>query len=146
MKQWHILLLRWLAWTLLVAFESVVGFPWLSMFVAAGWLFSFGGDASIAVAALMAPVLAAVYGIPLVGAMLLLLGLRQLMLYTRRNTWQRWAAIVGVSLAAGLGGGTTFSVSAILFTLISAGIFFAASKNVFFQKLWHTKTLHRSFE
>lgn len=146
MKQWHILLLRWLAWTILLAFESVVGFPWLSMYLAVEWLFRFEADASILLAALAAPVLAAGYGISLAGTMALMLGLWQLTLHTRRNTWQRWGTILGASLVTGISSGTGFSVSAIIFTIISAVIFFVLSKNILLQKLWHIKTLRRSFE
>lgn len=146
MKQWHLLILRWLAWMILVAFESVVGFPWLSVYLASEWVLSFEMGISMWAVVLMAPILAAGYGVPLALVVFLLLFLRYVKPYTRRNSWQRWGMILGISFAIGWGGGTVFSASALLFTLGSAGVFLILAKNIFFQKLWRTKNWHQSFE
>lgn len=142
MNRLLVLLGRWLVWLILVSFESVVGFPWLSMYLAAQWVFGFSAESVVFSLLVMSPFLAAAYSLPLTVALVALLVVWLATLSIRWNTWQRWGVYLTASLAIGLAGGVRLSLAVVLWTLISWLIFLTLSGNTVFKRLWQKKTSH----
>lgn len=93
MNRYFALIARWLVWMLVVSLESVMGFPWISVFLAAEWILA-DKEMMVANVLFLATVLAAAYGITLtvgVGAALVLWHIHT---YTRKNSLARLGALI----------------------------------------------------
>lgn len=136
------LIFRWLAWALLVSFESVVGFPWLSLYLAGEWLLKSSGEMTVFGLFLMAVIFSAAYSIPLTLSTMVMLGLWQVLLRTRRNARARWAAYAIGAVAIGRAAGIGLNFLTAGMTCISLLIFAQVSGGNFLRKSWQkTKRL-----
>lgn len=136
MKQFLTLIARWLAWMLLITFEAVVGFPWLSLYLAQEWIFSLGGEAVFASIFFLAVVFSAVYGLSLTLSTTLMLALWQTRLRTRKNSAVRWLVLLVSTLVVGFLTHIQLTVGAVGMTLISAVFFFKVSGGALFRQSW----------
>jgi len=114
------LIVRWGLWLLLVSFESVVGFPWLSMLVAGEWVFRSVPQASIASVLVLSLILAAAYSLVWPVAVLLMIIVWQTAVRTKKNSWQRWAFYAGSAAVVGVVRQLPLNALSIFFTLVSA--------------------------
>lgn len=139
---WLILILRWLAWTVLVVFESVVGWPWLSFYLAGEWLLK-GDESNVLISLfLMTLVLAAVYQLPLVVAALLLTAVWQLKLRVAKQSWQQWLIYGLGALITGIFSGVNWNFLSGFFTVISWLVFIKISGGFFRRKVWQAPNLN----
>jgi len=145
MKYSALLIFRWLIWLILLSFESVVGFPWLSMLVAGEWLFSFNTQSAPANLIVLSLVLSANYFLSWPISMFLLLIIWQTTVMTRKRNWWRWVIYALVALAVGMIGEIPFSSLSIFFSFISFLIFLKFLGVHFLRKPWR-KQLSSSVE
>lgn len=96
------LIVRWLGWLVVVSLESVVGFPWLSVWLASEWLLALDRERAIASVVFVSLVVAALYALPLLAPCAVLVGVWQLTARTRPHSWQRFAVLLGSALLLGL--------------------------------------------
>jgi hypothetical protein len=133
-----ILISRWLVWSLLVALESVVGFPWLSVYFAGEWLFKFSSRTWLASLLFMSLVFAAAFSLPLILPGLLLTVIWQTTGGNMGKTWWRWGAYLGSALIIGLAHQVPLNVLSVAFTLLSFLIFIKVPGGKF-KRPWRTK-------
>lgn len=140
------LIFRWLAWLLLVTLESVIGFPWLSIYFAGEWVFGYSSAAALISLVVMTLVLSAAYSLPLSIAAVALVLIWQALLRTRKNTWPRWAVYWGITVAIGIFHQLPVSALTVSSSIISFLIFFKLSGGKVLQQPWQTKKLARLSE
>ena len=138
------LIIRWLCWILLITLESVVGFPWLSLYVAGEWIFAASPQTALLSLVVMSVVFSAVYWLPLTVSALLLVLIWQVQLRTRKNTSQRWATYLGSALVIGLFAHLPLNGLVAVSTLVSFIVFFKLSGGKIVRQPWQTTKLTHS--
>ena|SRR3990172_4014400 len=133
------LIIRWLAWMLLVTLESVVGFPWLSLYGAGEWVFGFLSSTALFSLVFMTIVFSAAFSLPLTFAAILMMVIWQATLRTRKNTWQRWLVYLASAILVGIIRQVPLSAITIIFSILSFMIFFKRSGGRVLKQPWQTK-------
>lgn len=100
MSRYGMLLARWGVWALVVSLESVVGFPWASLFLAGEWVLADKTSVWVSVVVL-ATILAGAYGVSLTWAIAVLLAVWQVWAHARTAPWLRLGSVVVGSLLVG---------------------------------------------
>ncbi len=126
---------RWLLWLLLITFESVVGFPWLSLVVVGQWLLVGSTYQVLGSIVLSSLILAATYSLAWPLAMLAVMILWQVNQQTRKHSSQRWLIYLSVVVVIGWLAGTPLNGLSLVFTFFS-WLFYARWWGIWGRNLW----------
>ncbi|HEX9817350.1 MAG TPA: hypothetical protein VGA89_00420 [Patescibacteria group bacterium] len=134
---------RLIVWLLLVTLEAVIGLPWLSLWLGNEWVSGLAGKPALVTIGLvvMAFVLASLYGLPLILAGLVVVGLWQGKQVTRRYSVSRWFYWFVAGLVVGVAARIELSLLTISWTVISYLLIFRTGVLAQFKKLWQKNSM-----
>lgn len=135
------LLIRWLVWLLLVSFESVVGFPWLSMLLLGEWLLVADDQALVASLLGLSLILAASYSLSWVIALLIVMVIWRVSRQTPKNSWWRWVVYLLGALVVGIIKHLPLNALSLIFTLLSLVILLRVLGVKPLRKLWQRPSM-----
>ncbi|OGJ37210.1 MAG: hypothetical protein A2383_03290 [Candidatus Pacebacteria bacterium RIFOXYB1_FULL_39_46] len=136
MKNNSIFFFRLVAWTILVSLESVIGLPWLSLWLSGEWLMGFSPNTELISLFMLAVIMASVYALPLTVSGLAIIIIWFAWKKYRRSNGIYLVYLVCTVLLIGVITKTKLSWIISLSTIISWLIFFKISGVSLIKKLW----------
>lgn len=139
-----VFIFRFIVWILVLTLESVVGLPWISLYLAGEWILSLSPQTTLLSLVVMSVVVSAVYSLPLSFIAILIILIWQTLLRTRKNTWQRWVAYWVCALLIGFFARVPLNTLVIMSSVVSFILFYKFSGGRIVKHSWQATKLTRS--